>query len=68
MVLIEGVVVVESLFSYPGIGQAVVRSVFARDLPMIQGTALALGLVFVGVNTAVDGLCAWLDPTSRVGH
>lgn len=65
MVLIEGVVVVETLFSFPGIGQAIVRAVFSSDVPMIQGAALALGLIFVGVNTLVDLVCLWLDPRAR---
>jgi peptide/nickel transport system permease protein len=42
-----------------------VRAVFSSDVPMIQGTALALGLIFVGVNTVVDLICRWLDPRSR---
>ncbi|MFC4169680.1 ABC transporter permease [Teichococcus aestuarii] len=65
MVLIEGVVVVETLFAFPGIGQAIVRAVFSSDVPMIQGTALALGLIFVVVNTMVDLVCHWLDPRAR---
>ncbi|WP_159993934.1 ABC transporter permease [Roseomonas sp. 18066] len=68
MVLIEGVVVVETLFSFPGIGQAIVRAVFSSDVPMIQATALALGLIFVLVNTVVDLLCLWLDPRARTAR
>jgi peptide/nickel transport system permease protein len=60
--LVEGVVVVESLFAYPGIGHALVHAIFARDVPMIQGTALVMGLVFVAVNMLVDLACAALDP------
>ncbi|WP_269747073.1 ABC transporter permease subunit [Elstera litoralis] len=65
VILIEGVVVVESLFAWPGIGHALVHAVVARDIPMLQGTALAMGLLFVGLNTAVDGLCLLLDPRAR---
>jgi peptide/nickel transport system permease protein len=60
--LIEGVVVVETLFAWPGIGHALVHAIFARDVPMVQGTALALGLVFVALNAAVDLLCRLIDP------
>jgi peptide/nickel transport system permease protein len=60
--LIEGVVVVESLFAWPGIGHALVHAIFARDVPMIQGTALVMGLMFVVLNTGVDLACRWLDP------
>lgn len=59
--LLEGAVVVESLFAWPGIGHALVHAVFARDVPMIQGCALCMALLFVGVRTAVDLLCQQLD-------
>lgn len=65
VVLIEGVVVVESLFAWPGIGHALVHAVVARDIPMVQGTALAMGLLFVLLNMAVDGACLLLDPRAR---
>lgn len=60
--LVEGVVVVESLFAWPGIGHALVHAVIARDVPMLQGTALAMGLLFVVLNTIVDLICLALDP------
>lgn len=60
--LVEGVVIVESVFGWPGIGHALVHAIFARDVPMVQGTALALGLGFVLVNAGIDGLVAKLDP------
>ncbi|MTD25496.1 ABC transporter permease [Erwinia sorbitola] len=63
--LIEGVIVVETLFAWPGIGHALVHAIFARDVPMIQGTALIMGLMFVLLNTLSDGLCYWLDPRRK---
>lgn len=63
--LIEGVVVVETLFAWPGIGHALVHAIVARDVPMIQGTALVMGLLFVLLNTAVDIACHLLDPRRR---
>ncbi|HEV7368755.1 ABC transporter permease [Arenibaculum sp.] len=60
--LVEGVVVVESVFVWPGIGHALVHAVVARDVPMIQGTALVLGLLFVLLNALVDLLCILIDP------
>ena len=59
--LLEGAVVVESLFAWPGIGHTLVHAVFARDVPMIQGSALSMALLFVGVRTAIDLLCQQLD-------
>ncbi|AOF92512.1 ABC transporter permease [Sinorhizobium sp. RAC02] len=64
--LVEGVVVVESLFAYPGIGHALVHAIVERDIPMVQGTALVMGLMFVVIATIVDLLSHWLDP--RLGR
>jgi peptide/nickel transport system permease protein len=63
--LVEGVVIVETLFAWPGIGHALVHAVVARDVPMVQGTALAMGLMFVALNAAVDLACLALDPRRR---
>lgn len=60
--LIEGVVIIESVFSWPGFGHALVHAIFERDVPMVQGTALTLGLLFVVLSFAVDLLCRILDP------
>lgn len=63
--LLEGVVVVETLFAWPGIGHALVHAIFGRDVPMIQGTALTMGLLFVTLNAAVDLACMAIDPRLR---
>lgn len=60
--LAEGALVVETLFAWPGIGHALVHAIFGRDVPMIQGAALCMGLLFVVFNLAVDGVCFALDP------
>lgn len=60
--LVEGVVVVETLFAWPGIGHALVHAIFARDVPVIQASAMALGLLFVLLNMLVDAGCHLLDP------
>ena len=65
--LVEGAVVVETLFAWPGIGHALVHAVFGRDVPMIQGTALCMGLLFVLFNLLVDAACLLLDPRRRMG-
>jgi peptide/nickel transport system permease protein len=65
VLLIEGVVVVESLVAWPGIGHALVHAVISRDVPMIQGTALAMGLLFVVLNGLMDTAVQWLDPRLR---
>lgn len=63
--LIEGIIMVESLFAWPGIGHGLSHAVFSRDIPMLQGTALVMGVLFVAVNTLVDIATYTLDP--RVG-
>lgn len=65
--LVEGAVVVETLFAWPGIGHALVHAVFGRDVPMIQGTALCMGFLFVVFNLLVDAACLALDPRRRMG-
>lgn len=65
VVLIEGVVVVESLFGWQGLGHALVHAVFWRDVPVLQAAALVLALLVVGINTVVDLVVLWLDPRPR---
>jgi peptide/nickel transport system permease protein len=65
VLLIEGVVVVEALFSWHGLGHALVHAVFWRDVPVLQATALVLALLVVAVNTIVDVTVLWLDPRPR---
>ena len=63
--VIEGVVIVESIFSWPGIGHALVHAIFGRDVTMVQGTALTLGLLYVLLNLVVDLCCRGIDPRTR---
>jgi peptide/nickel transport system permease protein len=55
-------VVVEKLFSWPGLGSLLVESVFQRDIPAVQGCILVLVLFFLVANTLVDIACAMIDP------
>lgn len=65
VLLVEGVVVVEVLFGWPGIGHALVHAVLARDVPMVQGAALVMGLLFVALNAAADLAVLAADPRRR---
>jgi peptide/nickel transport system permease protein len=60
--LLSGSVVVETVFSIPGLGRLMATAILARDYPVIQGGLLVTALMFVGINLAVDILYAWLDP------
>ncbi|WP_329264583.1 ABC transporter permease [Streptomyces sp. NBC_01478] len=63
--LIGGTVVVEILFSLPGLGQLVVSSIVSRDLVSVQGIVVFVVVVYVLVNTLVDLSYHWLDPRVR---
>jgi peptide/nickel transport system permease protein len=63
--LLGGVIVVEVVFSWPGLGQLAIQAVNARDYSVLQGTVLLLAVIFLLVNLAVDLLYAWLDPRIR---
>ncbi len=63
--LLDGVVVVETLFAWPGIGKLILDSILARDIPVVQGAGLLIGLMYVAVNATVDLVCIALDPCRR---
>ena len=60
--LIGGTVIVENVFSIPGLGQLLVDSVSSRDYPVVQGTTLVLAFLVVLVNLLTDVVHAALDP------
>ncbi|MCF7644206.1 ABC transporter permease [Bacillus subtilis] len=63
--LLGGAVVVETVFSWPGIGRLAVGAILSSDLPMAQGTIIVMSLGFILVNLGVDILYAVLDPRVR---
>jgi peptide/nickel transport system permease protein len=60
--LLGGAVVVERLFSLPGLGQLITVSVQTRDIVMVQGAVLAVAVIYVIINLTVDVALTWLDP------
>jgi ABC-type dipeptide/oligopeptide/nickel transport system permease component len=64
--LIGGTVIVERIFSYPGIGNMAIDAVVNRDLPLIQGLTLVFGVLFIIVNMGVDFMVMQTSP--RVGR
>lgn len=64
--LLGGSVVVENIFSWPGLGTAIVEAIKVRDYPLIQATILVLGVMVLVINTCVDVLLACLDPRSSI--
>lgn len=63
--LLGGAVLTETVFAWPGLGRLIVDSILARDYPVIQGTILIFGLLYIMVNLTVDLLYAYIDPRIR---
>jgi peptide/nickel transport system permease protein len=66
-VLASGVVVVETVFSYPGLGRVIYEGVLARDYPLLQGAFLLVTVGVVGANLLADLTYPLLDPRVRAG-
>ena len=60
--LLGGAVIVEQVFNWPGIGTLAIQAISSRDFPMIQGTTLFIGAIYVLVVILIDVLYAILDP------
>ena len=64
--ILGGVIVVEVVFAWPGLGRLVYNAVAARDYPVIQGTVLLIAVLFLLINLIVDLLYAVVDPRIRL--
>ena len=64
--LLGGVVITETVFSWPGIGKLTVDAIFARDYPVVQGAVLVTATLFVLINLATDLIYTALDPRVRL--
>jgi peptide/nickel transport system permease protein len=65
--LLSGVVVVETVFAWPGVGRLVFNAINQRDIPLVQAAVILFSLLFVLLNLIVDLLYARLDPRVRLG-
>lgn len=63
--VLAGAVVIEQVFTRPGVGRLIIDSIHFRDYPVVQGTLLVLVLVFVLVNLVADVAYGLLDPRIR---
>lgn len=66
--LLSGTVVIESIFSIPGLGRLSITAIFNRDFPMIQAYVLIVGFLFVFVNLMVDIAQCLVDPRLKKGQ
>jgi peptide/nickel transport system permease protein len=63
--LLGGAVVVEEVFSLPGLGRLLLSAINQRDYAVVQGGVLVIATLFVAANTIVDVLYGFLDPRIR---
>jgi len=66
--LIGGIVVVETVFSYPGLGRLLLFAIERHDLPLIQATILVVAAIYCCANLAADLLYAYFNPRIRYGR
>ncbi len=66
-ILLGGAVVIEEVFTLPGVGRLVLWSIYQRDYPLTQSTILFVAVLFMSINLAVDLLYGYLDPRIRYG-
>ena len=63
--ILEGAVITETIFAWPGLGDLMVNAVSNRDYPLIQGLVLFIAMIFVSINLIVDIAYQYLDPRIR---
>ena len=63
--LLSGVVLVESVFAYPGMGRLMLQAIQTRDLPVLQAVTLASAAIYALANLGADLLYRWLNPRLR---
>ena len=64
-IMVTGVVTLETVFAWPGIGQLALTAVLARDYAVVQGLVLLISAMFITINLVVDILYAYIDPRVR---
>ena len=65
--LLAGAVIVETVFSRPGLGRLIVGGILAKDFPLVQGAVLFVATGYVLINALVDIAYGFVDPRIRVG-
>ena len=63
--ILGGTIVIEIIFSFPGMGKLLLDAIFGRDFPVVQGSVLLITLTFMGINLFVDLTYAVIDPRIR---
>ena len=63
--LLEGAVLIETVFAWPGFGQYLTSSLLLGDMNAVMGSVLVIGLIFIGLNLLSDALYRVFDPRTR---
>jgi peptide/nickel transport system permease protein len=66
--LVGALVVIETLFNYPGMGKLVLDSAIGHDIPMLEATMLMVAIIYMVSNLAADVLLAVLNPRIRLAE
>jgi len=64
--ILGGAVVIETIFTWPGVGLFTIQAIMNRDYPVVQASVFILATAVVVINLAVDLLYVWVDPRIRV--
>ncbi len=64
--LLNGSVVIESVFAWPGVGRLIVQGIKGRDYPLVQGCILIVGFMIITISIVVDISYAYIDPRIRI--
>jgi peptide/nickel transport system permease protein len=64
--LLGGSTIVETVFSWPGIGRLLIEGIYSRDYPIVQGSVLLIAVTYVFINLFVDIAYKWLDPRIKL--
>jgi peptide/nickel transport system permease protein len=64
--LLSGTLIIEMIFSWPGIGRLLITAIGARDYPVVEGCVLTFAMIYVVVNMATDLVYAMIDPRVRI--
>ena len=63
--MMAGAMIIETIFSWPGVGRLTIQAIFARDYPLAQGCILAISLTYIFINLITDILYSAVDPRIR---
>jgi ABC-type dipeptide/oligopeptide/nickel transport system permease component len=64
--LIGGAVIIETVFSWPGMGRLIIGAIWSRDYPLVQAAILVISITFIFINLFVDFIYSVIDPRVRL--